>query len=198
MFDGATATARLDLTDPSKIALLQPALDAALAVAEAYCDRWFMEADEVETIIPVNNGALPVKRYPIQSIATLTLAHSVTSPAQRHIDKPAGVIYLDGGYASHEVDVAYKGGYAALPLDLEVALWMIFDGIWPQFNLPVTGGAAAAGSMGAITSISVPDVGTIRFDAGGAGASAGAGGGAHGLIPAAAVALLEPYRRRLC
>jgi hypothetical protein len=199
MFDEATATARLDLTDPSKIALLQPALDAAQAIAERYCDRLFDEADETEEIIPVHLGAVQVKRYPIATVASITGAHSGVI-GEKHIDKQAGVIYLDGGAASHEVSVTYHGGYRALPPDLELALWMIFDGIWPQFNLPVTGGAATApGTMGAISSISIPDVGRISFDTGNSSSSgAGTSGGAFGFIPATAVSLLEPYRRKSC
>jgi len=198
MFDEATATARLDLTDPSKIALLQPALDAAQAIAERYCDRWFDEADETEEIIPVHLGAVQVKRYPIATVASITAAHGGVI-GEKHIDKPAGLIYLDGGIGSHDVSVTYHGGYATLPPDLELALWLIFDGIWPQFNLPVTGGAVTPGGTGAIASVSIPDVGTIRFDNGSsASSSAGGAGAAVGFIPATAVSLLEPYRRKSC
>lgn len=192
-FDEITATARLNLTDPAKIALLQPALDAAQAIAERYCDRWFDEADETEELIPVNLGALQVKRYPITSVASLTAAHSAVI-GEKHINKPAGIIYLDSGVGSHQVNVEYKGGYAVLPPDLELALWLIFDAIWSQFNLPVTAGASAGG--GAIKAIRSNGA-SIEYDTSGGSVSGLTSTNNFGL-PVGAIGLLEPYRRRLC
>jgi hypothetical protein len=86
--------------------------------------------------------------------------------------------------------VSYSGGYKVLPLDLEAALWMLFDGAYGV----VGGGGGAIVGAGDISSITVPDVGTVRFNEGQAanGSAASAGGGGFFNDP---FALLALYRR---
>jgi hypothetical protein len=179
--------------------MVQPALDAALAIAETYCDRFFMEADEVETIIPVNGNTLKVHRYPITSVASITEVHGTGTFSASHIDKKAGVVYMDSHGWSHEATITYKGGYATLPLDIELALFDIFMAVWnatPGAGAAV-GGAVTVSGTGAIRSISVPDSGTIQyFDPATTASSSGAvGAGASRFLGADAINLLAPYRR---
>jgi hypothetical protein len=186
MFDQATAVTRLNITDPGMVALAGTTIDTALAVAETYCDRKFMLADEVETFVHPFAHMLSLQRYPIEE---LTSVSGSISPDARHIDKPGGRVIIDGLTADHVVTVTYKGGYAVLPADLELALWMVFDNIWPM----VSGTGSTVGDR--IASVTVPDVGTIKYDMG--GASAG-GAEAGGLLPSSAVGILSFYRRHLC
>jgi hypothetical protein len=197
-FDESTAVARLDLTDPSKIAMVQPALDAALAIAETYCDRFFMEADEIENIVPLNGNTLKVHRYPISSVDFIVASHHAGSIGQYHVNKKSGIIYLDSLSFNHDVNVSYKGGYATLPLDIELALWDIFTAVWnatPGAGASA-GGATTSGALGALKSIETPDVGRLTFETGtSSSASASGGAGASRFLGADAINLLAPYRR---
>jgi hypothetical protein len=198
MFDLATAKTRLGIVGTLQDTQLNVAIGAALNIAEKYCDRFFMEQDEVEDVVPHMGHALQLSRYPLTSIANINLAHSAGNVGTYHMNKGAGIVYLDGGRYSHEVTVSYKGGYDVLPADLELALWAIFDAVWSR--TPGAGAAvgAATTATGSVDSITVPDVGTIKFSAGGSAAGAGAGGGAGGYITDLVASLLEPYRRRVC
>lgn len=71
-FDQITALTRLPALSVSQTAMVQPILDAALALAETYCDRRFMEQDEVEKVVPFAGNAIRVMRYPITSVASIT------------------------------------------------------------------------------------------------------------------------------
>jgi len=192
MFDLSAAKTRLNISGTAQDAMLTAAVGAALAVAEKYCDRMFMYAAETVKFYDFHGHVIFLPRYPIAAIISET-----GLPTTRHVNGTLGGIELHGQHFIHEATISYAGGYQVLPPDLELALWLIFDGLWPQFNLPVTGGAAAAVGGGAITSISVPDVGVLRFSDPNNGSASGSASG-NGLIPSAAVALLEPYRRRLC
>ena len=79
-----------------------------------------------------------------------------------------------------------------LPADLELALWMIFDQVWA--TLPGGGAGTSAAGQG-IESITIPDVGTIRFGSGGA---SGAAGGASGVLPLSSTTILNLYRLEVC
>jgi hypothetical protein len=194
MFDLATAKTRLNISGTAQDAMLTAAVGAALAVAEKYCDRLFMYAAETVKFYDFRGHVIFLPRYPIVAVISET-----GLPTTRHVNGLLGAIELHGRHFIDEAVISYAGGYQVLPADLELALWLIFDGLWPQFNLPVSAGAAVSpGSVGAIASISVPDVGTLRFDNGGSSSNSGGSGAAVGFIPATAVSLLEPYRRRLC
>ena len=186
-WDIATATARVP--GGSNAALIQTAFDAALAVAERYCDRQFLYAAERATFTHPFTDGLQLSRYPIEQVVAITGGTGVTIK-DYHAEKGTGLIVLDGVTSAHQVQVDYAGGYKTLPADLELALWMVFDAIWAQVS---NIGAAAAPS--AITSVSIPDVGKITLSDGGAASS---GGAMNGLIPGFASAILDLYRLRQC
>ena len=80
----------------------------------------------------------------------------------------------------------YEAGYQDLPADLVIALWGIFDVIWAQMQ----GGAAVA--AGEIDSITIPDVGTIRYSNSTSGAKSGSSADS---IYGVNFNLLDKYRR---
>jgi hypothetical protein len=187
MFDQATAVTRLNITDPGMVALAGTTIDTALAVAEAYCDRKFTLADDIEVFVHPFAHALLLHRYPVEDVQSISgFSHS----DNYHVDKPGGRIIIDGVTNDHVVTVTYKGGYDPLPPDLELALWMVFDNIWPM----VSGTGSTTGDR--ISSVTVPDVGTIRYDTGGAASTGGAQVG--GLVPMSAAGILSLYRRHVC
>ena len=103
------------------------------------------------------------------------------------------VLYiLDGGVYAHSVEVTYDGGYTTgdIPLALQLVVLDIFDSVYKEAT-----GAALSGS--GISSVSVPNVGTVRFD-NSAGKSSQYGAGSYPLIPQSAFGILDMYKRRKC
>jgi len=186
-FDLAGAKLRLNITDTTQDVEIQAALDAALSIAEAYCDRKFAYAAEEAHYYHVSAGYLFVPRYPIEQVVSVN-RDSGQNNVKYKVNKSAGFLDLHGRYSDEELSVTYAGGYKTLPDDLIVALWGIFDGVWSSMS-----GSGGGGTAGAIESVSLTGVGTVRF---GSGATPSAGG-ASGAVPAMAAAILAPYRREL-
>ena len=176
MFDLATAKTRLSITGTAQDVQLQAALDAALAIAEGYCDRYFMHAPaQVEKRTHVAGSSVSLMRYPLDAEPTL----SGDSPTYKfHADWDNGVIHFDGNYVDHKLTVTYSGGYVTLPADLEYALWGIFDGVWSNMN------NAGAVSAGGVDKISLVGVGSISYDTGSGASSGSAGNPIYGYIEA--------------
>ena len=183
--------------DTTKDAILQVALDTALALAQVYCNRWFMYASEVATFHYPYSQSLQLNRYPLEQVVSITPVGQVAiGTDQYQVILGAGQIKSLGWLSAKQIDVTYAGGYKVLPADLELALWMMFDEIWS--GMPGGGGGGSAVPSGqVIQSITIPDVGTVRYADGGSSSSSGSGGGG-GLIPINATAILNLYRLETC
>jgi hypothetical protein len=187
MFDLATAKTRLGLTDTLSDALVAAAIAASMSFAEKYCDRKFSLASETAHFYHITNKSVQFDRYPITAIISTTPATLNYS-----VHKSAGILEFDSAEVMDELIVSYTGGFAILPPDLEMAMWAIFDNVWPSFS----GGGTATVAAGTIQSITLQDVGTVRY-ASGSGAS-GASNAAGGLIPESAMFILGFYRKFKC
>ena len=200
MFDLDTAKARLGIAvvDTTKDTLLSGAISAALSIAENYCDRMFDFATQTEVFNHHNGSSFSLRRYPLTAIAAVTTSGGSGIAADMyHRNDDAGLLIMHNQlWQSDVVTVQYTGGYTNLPDDLLLALWRIFDAIWADMPGGGAGAGAAAGSQ-AINSITIPDVGTIRYESSGAAGSSGAGA-ANGLIDNVTAALLSFYRRENC
>ena len=195
MFDLATAKIRLGIAavDTTKDALLSNAISAALSIAESYCDRKFMYSTDSATFTHDHSGVLQVMRYPIERVSSVSRDAGASNITDYHFVADTGQIVFDHYHHQHEMTVAYVGGYKVLPADLLLALWGIFGNVYAA--LTQSGGGAVGGQ--AINSITIPDVGTIRYESSGAAGSSGAGA-AGGLIDNVTAALLSFYRREKC
>lgn len=191
-FDLTTAKARLGIADASKDAKIQGALDAALAIAETYCGRRFMHATETAVFTHPKGSVLQLSRFPIDGITSVQDGSGVNVSVKYHTVFTTGQLIFDGNVGHHQVLVSYSGGYATLPADLELALWALFNETYSASD--TSAGTSSVG--GTISSVSVPDVGTIKFDTG-SSSSSGAGG-AQGIIPGISLAILELYRLKVC
>jgi len=192
-YDQSTAKTRLGITGSAQDAIIQQVLDMAEAVAESYTGRKFGETTETVKVIPFKGYAIKVYRYPLTSVTSITDSEAVQSFTKFHLDSNAGIIYLDGGAVSHELSVTYKGGYVTFPLDLEMALWDLFDAVWasvPGAGLTI---GSAATPTAPIKSIQIPDVGQIVYDNSAGQSSSGAAAGGGYITPNAAF-LLDKYR----
>ena len=185
-FDLAGAKLRLNITGTAQDAEVQASLDASLAIAEAYCNRKFAYAAEEAHFYHVEAGYLFVPRYPIEQVVSVVRDNG-QSNIKYKVNKSAGFLDLHGRYSDEELSVTYAGGYKTLPDDLIVALYSIFDGIWAASQ------GSTGPSVGAIESVSLTGVGTVRMSTGGSAST----GGASGAVPAMASAILSAYRREL-
>ncbi len=158
--------------DPSKDTELIDAADVALAVAESYCDRKFMQQVTTDVFTHIIRSTLSLTRYPVETITSLDpdIAH--------HIDMQNGVIFLERFTAEKEMTVVYEGGYDPVPKDLNLALKFIFDTVYASASGAATGG---------VKSVKLGDL-SISYDT-------GSGAKATTFIPATALPLLDVYRR---
>ena len=196
MFDLATAKTRLGIVGATQDVEIQAALDASLAIAEAYCKRQFTYAAEEAHYYHVEAGFLFVPRYPIEQVISVVRENG-QSDVKYKVNKSSGFLDLHGRYSDEELSVTYAGGYKVLPDDLILALWGIFDVIWPVAS------GQGGGTVGGIESVSLTGVGTVRF--GGGATSSGLGQTAtavsetisSGSMPNLSRNILQNYRRYL-
>lgn len=187
-FDLETAKNRLNVTDNSQDNEIQLALDTALSVAENYCDRKFDFSQSTEKFIFKKNESFGVERYPIDNIieAKDNAAQDVTN---YELDFEAGLIRFKNGYHGDIFNVTYEGGYKKYPLDLELALWSIFDKLW-SMNQATAGGGGIV--VGGIESVAITGVGSVKYASGSDGGTIGAD---NSLIGSMAYSVLKKYIR---
>jgi hypothetical protein len=83
-----------------------------------------------------------------------------------HVHKLFGRLELKNYNRSDDLYVKYSGGYVVFPADLELALWGIFDATFASIDKAMSGEGITGGSgtgYGDISSINIPDVGTVSF-----------------------------------
>lgn len=178
MFNLATAKTRLGITDNSKDAAVSGALSAALGIAERFCDRLLSFGTETSSFYNFVGDTLFLPRYPIQDVL------STTGILNYKVHHRLGIIELDAIVSASEITISYSGGYRVYPADLELALWGIFDQVYPAI-----GGTSADD----VESVSIPDVGTIKYRA-----SNSALAGINANVLGTFAGILETYRRLTC
>jgi hypothetical protein len=167
-FDLETARVRVGLSssDTSQDEMLKVAMNAALGEAQRYCNRTFFFAHETVEFIHFNTITAQLSRYPLQRIFSIKSEGVPIDSSQYHVHHNDGRIVFDRYHVAHSLTVEYEGGYKQLPGELEVALWMLFDTMWASLD-----SSAAKSDVGAIKTISVPDVGSITYATSSASAS---------------------------
>lgn len=204
-YDLAAAYLRTGIpTSPDADVLLQGELDVALAIVEQYLDRLLLFASGEVEVLMVHQPSIQVTRFPIADVASISNAPStavgppVGSPINHgvyEIHNDAGLILFTHPIVSRRVVVEYSGGYQDLPADLLLALWAVFDAVH-AVNDPAGAGSGGL-QAGAVESVTLTGVGTVRFASGASAAAAVASDpDANSLIPAWARLLLDPYRLR--
>lgn len=193
--------------DTTKDATITLVAEQAQAIAEAYCDRLFELADDVETF-PGVVSSFQVRRYPLVSIAAITPGDALDNPAQAgaalasyRTDAAKGLVWTPleavqrlGGVLT----CAYRGGYAAAPTGLLWALLRVFDIVWAA----TPGGGLEPGEVGggvfdAVKRFSVVGAYSVELGSSSAEGSSPGGGGdnAFGILGPDETAMLDGYRR---
>ena len=186
-FDLATAKLRLGITDTAQDAQLQVALNTSISLVERYCDRKLTYASETVKFYHFLGDTLFLPRYPVEQVFTAT-----GLPTESKVHHRLGTIELHREQFIEDASISYAGGYKVLPDDLELAMWGVFNSVWPTMN----GGASVA--AGAIDSITIPDVGTVRYNNNSGGAGASSASAANANVLGAYVSVLDTYRRVTC
>jgi len=184
-YDLATARIRTGTTITPDDAAMQNILDTAMAFAERYCSRFFTNGIYVEEFRDIASRTIQLRAFPrITSIVIEDYKGKTIDISHIGLDTEIGIVY--GGFlvGARALEVTYEGGYVTLPLDLEIALWGIFDSLYA--TMTATSITVAAGG---VKSIRLDDVGSIGYDT----SVAGTGGGA-GYIPLSSQAILDLYK----
>jgi len=167
----ARKRAGLTDTDTSQDAALTLAMALSVAQVENYCDRKILLMVGVEEIFYRHTSrTVQLERYPLVQVTALLIDDVdwyAAPPTQYQVDKKLGRVLFHGSgdcFEGSTIIVTYDGGYdpEALPPDLELVLWSVFDGLYNDG----AGAGGESGGVGGIASIQVPDVGTVRFDNG--------------------------------
>lgn len=182
MWDITTGRLRLGLAagDVSRDSDITLAMSQALALAEKYCDRYFLYKATETRFYWVDGYRFQLARYPLETVNPI-------KEGSFTVHQEGGWIKFGHPIVSKELKIVYAGGYKVLPADLELALWNTFDSTYGA----VTAGAIATGGL---KKVSITGVGSLDYDTGSA-ASTNAGGAFGGLLPAPAQLILDLYRR---
>ena len=170
--------AGLTSTDTSKDTEILAAYGSALSVLETYLNRKLEHKTETEKFTHLDGYTASLERYP------LTHVDSITPSLPYHAEDKTGLLHFDGRVHDHEVTVVYSGGYDDTNVP-GVILMALLEGFKSVFD-------GTGSSTGEIQSITTPDVGTIRFETGGAASGSSAG---FGPLSGGMVDLLAAYRR---
>jgi hypothetical protein len=190
-FDLLAARNRLGIVGGNQDAEIILALDTAIAIVERYLDRKLQYTQEIAKFYNVSTQSLKIDRWPIYSVVSIKGAGGVELTGYK-VHHTNGLIEFASSVSAAELQVEYVAGFPTYPPELLLALWGVFDAAWP---LVTNTGATATVAAGTIESVSIPDVGTVKFATGAAAAVASSGAGGFGsLIPAQYTALLDRFR----
>lgn len=173
---------------------LELAGEQALMLCETFCDRFFEKKSQTEQIWR-QSGHFVVKRYPVESVTSITDTNGAVIDLARYgVQEEAGIIHRIGGASPFKI--VYVGGYDPLPPDLEYAILGAFDAVWAS----TPGWGAAAGSIAEqVQKISVVGVGSIDFGTGGTTSGGSSGSSAEsqpwGVLPVTVTSVLQRYMR---
>lgn len=167
-WDLATAYVYTGLVAGTADAALTLALDTVAATIERYLGRGVLKALDQSEIVAYQDGFFFVSRYPITNLKTVDGA----VPSNPTVRQKSGIVELAITPAiPGELTVVYDGGYDPLPADLERAMWEIFLKHWSETDAVTGGPIAGAGTQvisgsGNVSSVTLQDLGTVRFDVG--------------------------------
>ena len=181
----------LESTDASRDDDITAASDLALSLMANYCDRYFDQVlGDQEGFTHLHGFSAPLKRYPIVQVTGIVDQDAKAVSIGYHINKVNGVIQFDGHVAFHEMVVTFDGGYAEgeFPDDLLYAYYQVFDQHWAVIENGTSPGAAN------ISSVSVVDVGTVRYSQDSITTPEMGGG----FLPPIALSILNYYKRYQC
>lgn len=193
--ESARQRAGLPVTDTSRDSEFTAAIDFVLALVENYCDRRFLYKVETEKFYYANIKHYLLTRYPVSRVRSISSDQNVALDINMFkIHYYLGAIEFPSSFGAMEMTVVYEGGYKELPADLSYVFWNIYDTVLPT----MTGAAGAQVQSGEIESVTIMDVGTVRF-ATSKSKSSSTSSSADGMeMLSPYYFILEKYRREWC
>lgn len=181
----------LDPADASRDADITAASNLALSMMANYCDRYFDQVvGDEESFTHLRAETAALKRYPIVEVTAIEDQDARAITTTYHLGRYTGTIHFDGHVRFHEMKVTFTGGYAEgeFPDDLLYAYYQIFD---QQMEAIDSGTSPSAAN---ISSVTVADVGTVRYNADSIPTPEMGGG----FLPPTARSILDYYKRYQC
>ena len=181
-WDIATARTRVlgSAIDASKDDVITPAMSAAVAACEQYCDRGLLEqAGRVEELYEFCGTRAGLWMRPITSVTTVVSDSDSIDVAEILIVKDRSILVLPSYISPDVLTVTYTGGYSSPPADLEIALWGAFDSAYEALD-------AKGGLQSPVRSENVAGVGSVTYSLGSESSN---------FIGSASAALLQSYMR---
>ncbi len=161
----------LDSGDTSQDTRIQQVMDQTLSALEVALGRRLLFAREVETYYYLNSISLLLPRFPVKEVFTLVdpSTNFGFNLSRLKVRKSIGEIIHPELVGHEEIEVDYEGGYETLPPDLERDMWAAFQVLYDRVNVdtgaPDTeGNSFTSGGSGDISSVTLSDFGTIRWD----------------------------------
>ena len=174
-WDLATAKLYLGANDPDTPEgdlVIQQVLDETLASIQEALGRDLLLDRVVERYTFVDSQTLLMHRFPIKVVHTITMTSNASPwPNNVEVHRRTGWIRSNQFPGQREVVVDYEGGYEKLPVELERAMWSAFLTLHADTN-PTTGappagaGTTVVAGSGEVSSVTLADFGTIRYDVG--------------------------------
>ncbi len=207
----------LGITDPNQDAEVEAAMRVTMAFVEKYCNRLFEYREGyTEYVRHVRGEGVQLHLWPFASdilaidqdrvvIAEWPyMSHPIADPisggniaysqAGHWADSQTGIVWWPGYRIKQPLFFEYNGGYTEdeWPADL---YYVLLNTVKNAFGLQAGGSTLEAG---AISKMTVPDVGTITYATGDTGSGSVGGGGALGPIAGADTMILDLYRLNEC
>lgn len=173
-------------SDDSRDVEITAAFTAALDTVGDYLDRELTKGEYTEIETHFSGSVMSLRAYPLESVSVVISGDGYEPPF--HADKRNGQIKFDGHQSLHTLNCTYVGGYAVLPSTLMLAMLPVFDQVWA-----LTSNAAGAVSTKEVKATVIDGTRIEYFDPNSSSSNNGATD--LGVIPAATIEMLQPYRR---
>jgi hypothetical protein len=172
--------------DTTKDAEITAAWAMVTSWVETYLDRWLVPGAYSEVFTHVARRVLSLKAYPVTAITSM-IGEMGGGIISYHVEKPNGLVHMDGFMLSHELTVLYD---ATPDVDgpIMLAMLSVFDSVWR--DLSATEPSGGDGPVKAISSNGA----RVEFDLAAGGADIDAGSG----LPTSVAYMLNLYRRQSC
>jgi hypothetical protein len=185
-----TVKTYLGITGTSEDTLLDLYISSAVAEAERYCDRFFLQRTVVEQLFEENaSRTIVLMHKPLASLTSIVDESGQTvSSSDYLVDLPGGIVTMKypGVTLSGDLTVSYVAGWLAASIPSGIALGCL-DLIKQMRN-------AKSRNDDAVIRQS-PDIGSVTYKGAVPGVSATGPGGLPDM-PASVQRHLAPYRRR--
>lgn len=163
-----------DPDTPAGDLVIQQVLDETLASLENLLGRKLLLNRETVRFLHVSGTKLLLPRFPIKQIHSISGGATLPGtgwPTDLDVQYSVGWIGSGTFPGQRSIEVDYEGGYEALPMDLERDMWSAFLTLYNDTDPltaapPKAGEATVVAGTGDVSSITVADFGTVKYDVG--------------------------------